>query len=67
MIPEDELVLNFDSDSLDRCATPSLEGLSDDTSSSTHEDEYGSTPSPRYLPSPDGYLPDLSDSESESD
>jgi len=29
--------------------------------------EEKSTPSPRYLPSPDGYLPDLSDSESESD
>ena len=33
MIPEDELVLNNDSDSLDRCATPSLEGLSDEASS----------------------------------
>ena len=68
MIPEDELIFDNDSDSLIRCTTPILEGLSDETSSSSmHEDEYCSTPSPSYLPSPDGYLPDRSVSESESD
>ena len=68
MIPEDELIFDNDSDSLVKCTTPILEGLSDETSSSSmHEDEYCSTPSPSYLPSPDGYLPDRSVSESESD
>ena len=30
MIPDDELVLNKDFESLFKCATPSLEGLSDE-------------------------------------
>ena len=72
MNPEEELILNYESDSLDRSSTPIDEELSDEESSSSSSsskqgDESGSTPSPYYSPSPDRLLPDISVSDSESD
>ena len=72
MNPEEELILNYESDSLDRSSTPIDEELSDEESSSSSSsskqgDESGSTPSPYYSPSPERLLPDISVSDSESD
>ena len=66
MNPEEELILNYESDSLDRSSTPIDEELSDEeeSSSSKQGDESGSTPSPYYSPSPDRLLPDISVSDS---
>ena len=70
MNPEEELILNYESDSLDRSSTPIDEELSDEESSSSSSsskqgDESGSTPSPYYSPSPDRLLPDISVSDSD--
>ena len=67
MNPEEELILNYESDSLDRSSTPIDEELSDEeeSSSSKQGDESGSTPSPYYSPSPDRLLPDISVSDSD--
>ena len=55
---DDPLILNYETDSVEPCDSPIMERSSPSSQSSE---------SPFYNPSPDGYLPDLSVSESESD